>query len=53
MLFLKYRLVWQILQENLLLEEDMGEQFEVGNLKLTINSVETYEHNLIKLKWRS
>ena len=26
----------------------MGAQFEVGNLKLTINNVETYEKDLIK-----
>ena len=27
----------------------MGEQFEVGNLKLSIYSIETYEKTLIKI----
>ena len=33
--------------ENILLEEDMGEQFEVGNLLLTIFQLNTYEKELI------
>jgi glycosyltransferase involved in cell wall biosynthesis len=37
----------EILQDNLILEEDFGAQFEVGNLKLTINGVNTYEKELI------
>ncbi len=40
----------EILAESVFLEEDMGEQFEVGNLKLTINNIETYENKLIKWK---
>ena len=32
------------------LEEDIGEQFEVGNLKLTINNIQTYEKELIICK---
>ena len=40
----------EILADSIFLEEDLGEQFEVGNLKLTINSVETYEKELIICK---
>ena len=31
--------------------QDSGEigEFELGNLKITINSLDTYEHNLIKV----
>ena len=29
----------------------MGEQFEVGNLKLTVNNIETIEKDFIK--WKS
>ena len=38
----------EILAGSVFLEEDMGEQFEVGNLKLTINNIETIEKDLIK-----
>ena len=38
----------EILAESVFLEEDMGEQFEVGNLKLTINNIETIEKDLMK-----
>ena len=40
----------EILTESVFLEEDMGEQFEVGNLKLTVNNIETIENDLIKWK---
>ena len=40
----------EILDDSTFLEEDMGEQFEVGNLKLTINDVKTYEKDLIICK---
>ena len=40
----------EILAKSTFLEEDMGEQFEVGNLKLTVNNVETIEKDLIKWK---
>jgi glycosyltransferase involved in cell wall biosynthesis len=36
--------------ENILLEEDMGQEFEVGNLRLTINHLKTYEKDLIICK---
>jgi hypothetical protein len=38
----------EILAESIFLEEDLGEQFEVGNIKLTVNNVETIEKDLIK-----
>ena len=37
-----------ILANSTFLEEDMGERFEVGNLILTVNDVESYEKELIK-----
>ena len=37
----------EILADSVFLEEDMGEQFEVGNLKLTIFNINTYEKDLI------
>ena len=40
----------EILADSVFLEEDMGEQFEVGNLKLTIFNVNTYEKDLIICK---
>ena len=40
----------EILAESVFLEEDMGAQFEVGNLKLTINNIDTYEKDLIICK---
>ena len=40
----------EILTESVFLEEDMGDQFEVGNLKLTVNNIETIENDLIKWK---
>ena len=40
----------EILDNSVFLEEDMGEQFEVGNLKLTIFNVNTYEKDLIICK---
>ena len=36
-----------ILDDNILLEEDYGEQFSVGNLILYIIKIETYEKELI------
>ena len=38
----------EILRDNLILEDDFGSRFEVGNLKLTINNLNTYEKDLIK-----
>ena len=38
----------EILKDNLILEEDFGSQFEVGNLKITIFGVDTFEKDLIK-----
>ena len=40
----------EILADSVFLEEDMGEQFEVGNLKLTIFNINTYEKDLIVCK---
>ena len=40
----------EILRDNLILEDDFGSRFEVGNLKLTINNLNTYEKDLIKWK---
>jgi glycosyltransferase involved in cell wall biosynthesis len=37
----------EIINSSTFLEEDMGEQFEVGNLTLTINNITTYEKELI------
>jgi hypothetical protein len=37
-----------IIANSTFLEEDMGERFEVGNLILTINNIESYEKELIK-----
>ena len=37
----------EILDDSTFLEEDMGAKFEVGNLKVTINRVKTYEKDLI------
>ena len=39
----------EILQESTILEDDYGYEFGVGNLKVVINSMETYENNLIKV----
>ena len=41
----------EILTESVFLEEDFGDKFEVGNLKLTVNNVETIEKDFIK--WKS
>ena len=41
---------FEILKDNLILEEDFGSQFEVGNLKITIFGVDTFEKDLIKWK---
>jgi len=38
-----------IIDDSTFLEEDYGEQFEVGNLKLTILATNTFEHKLIKI----
>ena len=38
----------EILDDSTFLEEDMGEQFEVGNLTLTIKNIDTHEKKLIK-----
>ena len=38
----------EILADSTFLEEDMGEQFEVGNLTLTIKNIDTHEKKLIK-----
>ena len=38
----------EILADSTFLEEDMGSQFEVGNITLTIKNVDTYEKKLIK-----
>ena len=40
----------EILDDSVFLEEDYGEQFEVGNLKLTIFKNNTYEKDLIVCK---
>ena len=40
----------EILDDSTFLEEDYGEQFEVGNLRLTILATDTFEKELIKLK---
>ena len=40
----------EILDDSIFLEEDYGEQFEVGNLKLTIFKTNTYEKDLIVCK---
>ena len=40
----------EILDDSVFLEEDYGEQFEVGNLKLTIFKTNTYEKDLIICK---
>ena len=37
----------EIINSSTFLEEDMGEQFEVGNLILTIYNITTYEKELI------
>jgi hypothetical protein len=37
-----------ILDDSTFLEEDYGEQFEVGNLRLTILATDTFEKELIK-----
>ena len=41
----------EILAESVFLEEDFGDKFEVGNLKLTVNNIETIEKDFIK--WKS
>ena len=38
----------EILADSTFLEEDMGSQFEVGNITLTIKNVDTHEKELIK-----
>jgi len=38
----------EILDDSTFLEEDMGSQFEVGNITLTIKNVDTHEKKLIK-----
>ena len=38
----------EILADSTFLEEDMGSQFEVGNITLTIKNVDTHEKKLIK-----
>ena len=45
--FIYIQQLTEILDDSIFLEEDMGEQFEVGNLKLTILKTNTYEKNLI------
>tara|TARA_Y100001963_G_C6747084_1_gene432168 strand:+ start:321 stop:1421 length:1101 start_codon:yes stop_codon:yes gene_type:complete len=40
----------EILAESVFLEEDFGDKFEVGNIKLTVNNVITNENELIKWK---
>lgn len=47
--FLYIQQLPEILQESTILEDDYGCEFEVGNLKVTINGMETYENNLIKI----
>ena len=39
----------EILDDSTFLEEDYGDQFEVGNLRLTILATDTFENELIKL----
>jgi len=39
----------EILQDNIILEEDFGDEFEVGNLKITIHGLDTFENDLIKI----
>jgi len=44
----------EILDDSTFLEEDYGEQFEVGNLQLTILATDTFEKELIKNKeWKN
>jgi hypothetical protein len=44
----------EILDDSTFLEEDYGEQFEVGNLQLTILATDTFENELIKNKeWKN
>ena len=40
----------EILADSIFLEEDYGEQFEVGNLRLTIFATDTFEKELIHIK---
>ena len=40
----------EIIANDILLEEDMGEIFQVGNLIITINNLETFEKELIVCK---
>ena len=48
--FIYIQQLTEILDDSTFLEEDIGEQFEVGNLKLTINNIQTYEKELIICK---
>ena len=48
--FIYIQQLTEILDDSNFLEEDIGEQFEVGNLKLTINNIQTYEKELIICK---
>ena len=39
----------EILDNSTFLEEDYGDEFEVGNLRLTIIATDTFEKDLIKI----